>query len=193
VHEITGPDFESAYKDAGERAEAQGNRGHRADPVLNAKQDALAQSIFKIWGATTEIAFSPDGTLLAATGPADPEAAVRLYDVASGTLKVTAIGTEVNVMGGGGGMQVGSEALQFSANGQRVAQIAPSENIQIFESATGALQRVLTTYQTKTILLTKDGRLLISGHRDGSLAFWCVASGQLVVALSSGAPLTIRV
>ena len=176
LREIKGPEFAPLYERAQRRAEAAGGSFMVGDPIIG----AVAQANFQIWGTTTDIAFSPDGKTIAVAGPADPEAGVRLYDVGTGKLRATDVGPQTSLMGSVMGY---GDSLVFDREGTRIATIAGGNNIQIYDTISGELKQSFTTSETESILFTGDGEGLVSAHGDGSITFWCVATGRLVTTL----------
>lgn len=59
-----------------------------ADPIV----DVLNSAQFQTWCAATDAIFSPNGRLVAITGPANPDGSVRLFDAATGKLVRTLTG-----------------------------------------------------------------------------------------------------
>ena len=167
LRSISGPWFEAAHRRAQHRAAGFHANFGVADPIVF----AVAAANFKIFGATTDIAFSPDSKLLAVTGPSDPEGAVRFYDVETGRQVAIAVGTETNLMGG---VMWYGNLLQFDASGKRLAAAALNQNIHIFETKTGKLERMLPATATSTILMDPQGQALLAGHGDGSISLWCL-------------------
>jgi len=175
VHEINGPDFKTLI--ARVKARTEGNFGvDLGDPIA----EAVASSIFQMNGVMTQLAFSPDGKTVAVSGAADPEAAVRFYDVNSGTLRATAVGPQYTTFSTG---RLLGDALAYDAEGERVAAIAGEHNIQIYDSDRGRLLQTLAANNTQSLLFTRDGAAVVSAHRDGSIILWCALSGRQVIAL----------
>jgi WD40 repeat protein len=172
LREINGPDFETIWKHVASRI-GQTDDFSLADPAAY----AVFAATFASFGAMTQLAFSPDSKTIAASGAADPDAAVRLYDVATGTLRATGVGPQYTTWNTG---RLLGDGLVFDADGQRIAAIAGENNIQIYDASTGNLQQVLSATGTQSILFTRDGKGLVSAHHDGSIVLWCASRGKQV-------------
>ncbi|HML10871.1 MAG TPA: hypothetical protein VK432_08420 [Stellaceae bacterium] len=175
LREISGPDLDTVKKEVAKRA-GQGPGLGMADPMV----EGVAGAMFLMYGAMTQIAFSPDGRTVAASGAADPDAALRFYDVKTGKLRATGTGPQVTTFNLG---RLLGDGIAFDADGKRVAAIAGENNIQIYDPATGSLRQTLSAYGTQSILLTRDGYGLVSAHHDGSIVLWCAETGRQVATL----------
>jgi WD40 repeat protein len=173
LREIKGPDFAESW----DRIKAKSPFRALGDRV----SEEMARFSFELFGATTDIAFSPVGDTIAAAGGGDPEEAVRLYDVATGALRWTAMPPQTGQLGHEAHLE--STRLAFDSDGKRIAAAAGSDYIGIYDAATGVVEQMLASQGVTSILLTSDGLSLVSARSDGSISLWCATTGQLVVTL----------
>lgn len=162
LSKLNGSSFET-------RLERASNREHQgwAEDLLTAVQ----KSTFKILGASTEVKSSPNGRIVAVTGPANPDASVQLFNTADGTL--------LSELGGGTGSLLSSglgygSLLLFSPDGKRVFASPAQEALQVWNVEDGTLLNELPGKNTKSILPTEGGRAVITGHGDGNVLFRCI-------------------
>jgi WD40 repeat protein/serine/threonine protein kinase len=111
-------------------------------------------------GIITQVAFSPDGALLAS---ASIDQTVRLWNVAAGT--------EVRCL------QAHTEAVYavaFSPDGRRLVSGSNDRTLKLWETATG--REVLTlrghTYLVNRVLFSPDGARIASYSLDGTVKVW---------------------
>lgn len=149
-----------------------------ADPIAN----AVSRATFQIWGATTDGAFNSDGTLVAVTGPANPDGSVRLFNTATGKL--------VRTLTGGKGATMlpplgyGSK-LSFSPDGTRLVAAPLERTIKIWNVADGSLLREYPTAGINSFQLTADGSALVSAHADGAIIFRCLTENASIASLQA--------
>ena len=113
--------------------------------------------------AVTSLLFSPDGRTLAS---GSSRGRVRLWDLAAGT--PTAAPASVH--------EDGVQALSFSPDGATLAS-GSSDRADLWDVAKGASIRRLQSDRAYGVDLSPDGTLFATGHRDGRIRLWEVATG----------------
>jgi WD40 repeat protein len=111
-----------------------------------------------------DVAFSPDGKLLA-TGGAGTQA--KLWELPSGKLVRTLDA------GGEGGLTV-----VFSPDGKTLALGNRNHTTRLYEVATGKLLHTLEKAMTQGLKFRPDGKMLAVGYVDGMVALWDVETGK---------------
>jgi WD40 repeat protein len=114
-----------------------------------------------------DLAFSPDGTLLATGGYGN---SVRLWRTSDGSL-VRTIPTG-NVEGG--------LSVQFSPDGQLLAVGNRNAFARLFDVTSGQELRVLPKPQTHRMAFDPTGQYLAISYADGDLGLWRIADGKLL-------------
>jgi WD40 repeat protein len=118
--------------------------------------------------AMWSVAFSPDGTTLAA-GSGTPmdliDGAVRLWDVATGELKAT-LQEKQSVW-----------SIAFSPDGTILAS-GSGAGITLWNVATHGMIESWGKDPARSVTFSPDGTLLVSGHPSGKIHLWDVASNQ---------------
>ena len=161
-------------------------------PAITFNPFALERTLSGDRGEVDAIAFSPDGKLLASGSTVNipksknTDTSVKLWDVASGTLKQTLADQK------GEGFLRG---VAFSPDG-RLLVSCNAENTILWNVASGTM-RTLSRYhdQVLSVAFSPDGKVLAFGSQDGWGKFgvvklWDVASGVLrkTLTLSTGRP-----
>ena len=148
------------------------------DPLM----EAVAHANWQIWGTATEVAFSPDGRLVALTGPANPDSSAMLYDAGTGKL--------VHVLQGGsrsslGGVKGYGTMLAFSADGKKILAAPTLRSVKIWSAVDGQLTSEIYAPNVTAFFVTADGRGLISGHGNGYVLFHCLDDPFKVASLKA--------
>jgi WD40 repeat protein len=121
-------------------------------------------------GAVNALAFSPDGTTLAA---GYSSGLVRLWDVATEKEKVT-----LAVRGPNSGLVT---ALDWSPDGSLLATAASSEpTVRLWEAKTGAPKGTVpaTVIGVNAVAFSPDGRILVMAQSDGSAILWDMSQAR---------------
>jgi WD40 repeat protein len=148
------------------------------DPIAK----AVASATWQIWGAATEAVFSPDGKIIAVTGPANPDSSVLLFDTETGALVRTLTGGFGTLFTGGMGY---GRTLAFSPNGSTVIAAPSGTMIKIWNVADGALRAQFPARGIGSFVLTSDGQAVISAHDNGSLIVRCIGANASVVSIQA--------
>jgi WD40 repeat protein/tRNA A-37 threonylcarbamoyl transferase component Bud32 len=126
-------------------------------------------------GFAEQIAFSPDGELIACAGR--QSAGARLWYVATGELHCTLPG----------GLN-GGHSVAFSPDGRWIATGAGLDPVRIWDTETGELQQTWTewvrTIRPTNVAWSPDGRLLAMARNDGAVLLGDAASGAVVATLA---------
>jgi WD40 repeat protein len=136
--------------------------------------------------AADRLAFSPDGSLLAAGGGG----AVGVYDVASGRRLLTLEGGPNRVM----------SPLAFSPDGRLLAAVGGAgppraDEVRLWELASGKVRAVLTGHKeggTLALAFSPDGRLLASGGADTVVLLHDATGAAAAARLPGGRPTPAR-
>ncbi len=138
---------------------------------------AFERSLPDIQWSHHNVAFSPDGTLVASGGDMDP--AVRLLSFADGTVVRTLTGHTARV-----------RTVAFSTDGALVVSSGDDTTIRVWRVADGAPLYTLTNHTASVWkLATAVNGTLASAGTDGTLRLWRLADGALLrtYAIPTGA------
>ena len=115
-------------------------------------------------GRVGEVAFSPDGQLLAAGGD---DHTIKLWDVATAR--------EIRTLCGHAGTV---DTLAFSPDGQTLASGGKDHTVRLWQVATGEQRRVIQSPSNFwRLAFHPKGRLLAGGGDDGAVHVWDAADG----------------
>jgi len=111
------------------------------------------------------VAFSPDGTLLAAGLRGGT---VQVFDVESGESRHELKGHEIV-----------AHLVCFSPSGRRIASVGADHKIRVWSLQSGGEELVLGPHPqiADSIAFRPDDRTLVSGHADGTIRHWNVDTG----------------
>ncbi len=120
------------------------------------------------------LAFSPDGTTLAADGP---DGSLDLWDTASWTLRVTQ------------GKSAPISDADFSPDGSYLATSSEDGTIRLWNVAQGTTVRTMPGHSggAKAVAFAPDGRTIASGGEDRTVRVWDVTTGDQLTALTGHA------
>lgn len=124
--------------------------------------------------AQPDLAFSPDGSLLATGGYGTD---VRLWTVADGQLRKT-----LDV-----GLTPGGLTTVFSPDGKLLAVGNRNAETTVFDVATGSPRYWLPKACSHQLAFDPSGRKLAVAYVDGSIVLWNVADGKLLVERKTSA------
>jgi WD40 repeat protein len=118
------------------------------------------------------VAFSPDGTRLAAARSEDSN--VHIFDAETGQ--------SVVVLPGHGAMMRG---VAFAPDGRRLASSSDDETIRVWDTETGQALFTLSGHfgGIPCVAFSPDGRQLVSGGSDSTIRLWSAESGAAQMAL----------
>ncbi len=139
---------------------------------VNFSRCDLATSVFtETFGNVMSVAFSPDGTLLAA-GMTNSEA--RVWHVPDGKPLLACEGHANWVM-----------SVAFSPDGRLLASGGSDQTIKLWDVHTGQCVSTLRGHigWVRSLAFHPDGTLLVSGSDDQTIRLWDVSTGQCVSTL----------
>jgi hypothetical protein len=116
---------------------------------------------FAVENPPTSAAVSPDGKLLAV---AQPDNSIRLISLADGAQQKSLAGHAAAVTG-----------LQFTADNAKLISASKDKTVRAFNVADGAQADLLETpAEVLCLLLSADGKLVVTGHQDNGIRSWNV-------------------
>jgi WD40 repeat protein len=127
------------------------------------------------------VAVAPDGSWLASGGrdrPVTADGTVRIWDVATGQVRVTLTGHKrVNPIGHASPV----EAVAVAPDGSWLASGGEDGTVRIWDAATWQELDALTghTGGVMSVAVAADGSWLASGGEDGTVRIWDVAAWQV--------------
>ncbi|MCC6695990.1 MAG: pre-peptidase C-terminal domain-containing protein [Candidatus Hydrogenedentes bacterium] len=151
---------------------------HRVD-VLSVDASGVAMPKFTLGGhaeMVRALAFSPDGTLLAAAGGNPGRGGeVKLWNVAEHRPVATLQGHRDNILG-----------AAFSPDGQRLATCSYDKTILVWDIASGTPVLTLANHvdAVYAVAYSPDGQWIASGAGDRTVKLWDAASGALAATIS---------
>lgn len=136
--------------------------------INDATRGAVIRRVKAFTGTGFDLSFSPDGKVLAATGP---EGLVKLFESASGQELATLSGHSKLV-----------KRVVFSADGKLIATAGLDSVVKIWDRAT--LRELLSLRDhvkpIEALAFSPDGTKLASGGGDDIIRIWNVADGKLL-------------
>jgi WD40 repeat protein len=126
-----------------------------------------------------DVAFSPDGALMAAAGPDD--ASIVLWRVSNGRIHATLADRPTTGRGP-------VTRLAFSADGRSLASGHASGSVVLWDVRRASeVRRIATGNSISALGFSRDGRRLAVASLSGELALWDVATGRTLVRLGGDA------
>lgn len=145
-------------------------RPRRTRPVTSPSTLQLkpAGAISPHIGAVADLAFSPDGALLAS---ASADKTVAVYDLGAGTLRLMLQGHSAGV-----------NAVSFSPDGQLLASGSWDRTVRLWSLASGKRVGMLLGHEegVYSLAFSPDGLLLASAGFDKAVRLWAVAGRNLL-------------
>lgn len=144
--------------------------GYHEITIWNAAEGTLVRRIGNVAERTYGLAYSPDGSLLAAaSGNPAQLGEVRLFDAATGSL--------VRVLGS---MSDVALDVAFSPDGTRLAACAANRSVRIYDVASGTEEVLIEDHADWVIAVawSPDGQKLASASRDKTSKVFEAASGD---------------
>jgi WD40 repeat protein len=138
--------------------------------LLNSANQQVVRTLTGHTGHVNDIAFSPDGSLLAAAcGATGQRGEVRLWHVAEGKLVRTISGHKDAIY-----------AVAFSPDGKLLATGSYDQNVMLWSVSDGQPQRTLSGHNGAifSVAFRPDGKVIASASADRTVKLWSVATGE---------------
>lgn len=138
-----------------------------------ADEDFVQMSLVVDTGALDAVAYSPDGSMIAAGGR---DHLIRLWDAKTGDF-IRVLDGHVDYV----------SSIVFSPDGKKLASGGRDERIYIWDIQTGAVSQRFDAHTDEVtgLAFTPDGFMLTSGSRDGTIALHHLESGETVNVLKN--------
>ncbi len=125
---------------------------------------------FRTWLSFRDVAYSPDGLLLAVAGSGPRFRQLRLWDVKGGIVRHTLNGHSSSVT-----------SVEFSRDGQHLATASLDKTVKLWNVETGQLIKSFEghTLGVNGVSFSKDGSTLASAGSDRTIKLWDILTGKL--------------
>jgi WD40 repeat protein len=141
---------------------------------------------FNAYGGVTSLAYSPDGTLLAAAGADNvstgPSYRIKLYSTVNGKLKRTLVGHTAQVL----------QIAYSPASNSQLASISSDLTLRLWNPTTGATTKVINAFTSYAycLVFSSDGTRVAAGGQDSASPYyyarvWNAVSGARVVNINA--------
>jgi len=130
-------------------------------------------------GGVASLAYSRDGTRLLTTGACDGKE--KLWNASSGTLVLaTTMPDREGCVEQSTGQRVDANVAATSPDGKVAAQATPNGTVQLLDSTSGKLLRMLPAGHqgVQAVAFDPSGKRVATGNWDGTAVLWDVASGR---------------
>lgn len=137
---------------------------HHDDTTMRAWDATTLKNLWTVPLFLDSVAFSPDGKTLAGGANQD---SVRLWDAGSGS--------ELHRFSGTGRCF----GVAFSGDGKLLAAASWDKNcVKVWNVESGAEAHSWQDTSMTTVAFRRDGQVLATGHKDGTISVWDVAEGK---------------
>jgi WD40 repeat protein len=137
--------------------------------LWNATTGQRLQTLDRQWGAVNDLAFSPNGKLLAVALRGQGDAVAKLFDAHTGR-ETAALGKRPEI----GGINLAANCLTFSTDSQLIAIGCSNRMIYVWQTADGAPRCRLNANQNEvtSLAFSPDDSLLVTGSNDRLIKIW---------------------